>query len=166
MSELFNAKDIIFHLINLIILVVACRFLVYKPVAKFMNKRREGFENERKQLDERQKALDAFEQNKEQLMSDAKQQAAAYSVEQKKQADEQAAIIIETAQRKAKEESSRRLAEADNMVKNEMRYQQEKIIDSAIAMAKNIVQKEVSQADEDKFVEEFINAQAGETEEQ
>ena len=78
----------------------------------------------------------------------------------------QAAIIIETAQRKAKEESSRRLAEADNMVKNEMRYQQEKIIDSAIAMAKNIVQKEVSQADEDKFVEEFIHAQSGETEEQ
>ena len=72
MSELFNATDIIFHLINLIILVIACRFLVYKPVSAFMHKRQESFENERKQLDERKQALDHFEKDREKLMSDAK----------------------------------------------------------------------------------------------
>ena len=39
--QLFNVRDILLHIVNTLILFVAIRLLVYKPVRKFMNARTE-----------------------------------------------------------------------------------------------------------------------------
>ena len=44
--KLFNLRDILLHIINTLILFVAIRLLVYKPIRKFLNARTERVQGE------------------------------------------------------------------------------------------------------------------------
>ncbi len=115
--------DIAIHLLNIIVLYVLLRLLVWKPVRKFMANREERIQS---QLDQAKKAqaeaqaseaeykqkLAAAQATCEQLMAEGRKQAAVSSQKILAQAQEEADRILEKAHTDAQEEKVRAMDDA------------------------------------------------------
>ena len=139
---------ILYHVINLVILFVVFRFLLYKPVMKFINKRRDQINSE---LDGAAKAEEESKQKLEQynaklaqadsdgreaagrIIDTAKQEAASMIDNAKLQADE----LLKQAERKKDEEMTKAREEL-----------QKESVTLAVGIAGNILQKEMTETEQ------------------
>lgn len=115
--------DIAIHLLNIIVLYVLLRLLVWKPVRKFMASREERIQAQMAQAEQAQaeaQASQAEYQQKlaeaqatcEQLMAEGRKQAAASGQKILAQAREEAGRILEQARADAQEEKARAMDDA------------------------------------------------------
>ena len=151
-----HAADIAIHIINIVVLYVLLRILLYSPVAKFIQARKDAIGDEltqaKKNFDDAQQLKALYEQRLEQTeyevtnrMMESNQQAHLSATAIVEDAAMRAEDLIAAAREKIKAERS----EAVNALENE-------IAGMAVELARQIIQREISMEDQEKVIESFF----------
>ncbi len=145
--------SMLFHLVNVVILIVALYFILYKPVKKIVR-------------DHRQKLKDVFDENKklgeealemqqkyEGMIEDVKREAMRVSAEAAEKAQQKSDEIIKHAQEQADniiESAKKDVAASKLRLKNEFRDSVSKM---AVDIAEKVLEREVSEKDNKDIID-------------
>ena len=151
-----NPTTIVFTLINLLIIFLIFRFLLYKPVCKMLDKRKEMAASE---IDEARKAKEAAQKAEEEYtarLADAKAEASEIMKQATLRAQKREEEIVDEANKKAaeirnkaEESIERDKQRALNEIKNE-------ISDIVVMAAGKVVEKEISASDNEEIISKFL----------
>ena len=149
-------QDIIIHIINIVVLYVVLRALVYNPVRKFMNDRTQRIQ---KQLDDA-KAADAEAQAKRHEYDDILSKAESEARQKLSESDSQAAVraqaIVDKANQQAREIISGAKETAEEERRRMMENMREDVADAAVEIAGHLLSKEVDLEDNKKLAKQFF----------
>lgn len=148
--------DIPMYMINIAVLYIIMRVLIYKPVVQFMSKREEDIE---KRITDAGEKLSEAEERKvlyEKKLAEAETEAEKVLLDITNKATIQASQIINDAQEKAKDHiaasRARALAERADAV---MEFSHQ-ITEMAVNLSEEILRREVSREDNEKVIEAFF----------
>lgn len=158
MGELFKKLglggwEILFHAINLVLLVVALYFLLYKPVKNIVANHRKKLDDINSENLRMREETDALKNE----YSDMKQKALEESATISKRAEERSKEIIEEAQQKADAilESAQKEALLEKQrIKHEL---YDSVGHIAVDIAEKILSREVSEEDNRKLIDESLS---------
>ncbi|MDR3217225.1 MAG: F0F1 ATP synthase subunit B [Clostridiaceae bacterium] len=152
-----NIIEILIHMFNLAVLIVAVRFLLYKPIKKFMEKRaaeyRTADEETRKKLQE----AEEFNENSKKLLDEARREAVSIADSTSASAREQADEIVTEAKEKAEGILERAYEDIRLKTEEETRGLKHAISELAVTLASEILEKEVTAEDNDKAIDDILN---------
>lgn len=148
--------EILFHTVNLLILIIALRFLLYKPVKRMI-------ENHKAKLN------DVFEQNKklnaeasamkekyDAMLEEAKQEVVRVSEQAAKNAQQKTDETIEEAKRQAKnilENAKKEAISEKERLKSDFRDTVSRL---AVDIAEKVLQREISEKDNKKIIDDCL----------
>lgn len=147
-------------LANFVVLAVVLILLIYKPVKKFMQKRQDEIKQQYKDAEEiKNKAqLDIDEANKKATESQEAMKKMSLEVEEmKKQTEIEKEQIINEARieaNKITEEAKIKAQEEKEIALNEAKNE---VIDMAVNLAGNILQREINKDDNSKIINEALD---------
>ncbi|MGN0680339.1 MAG: F0F1 ATP synthase subunit B [Oscillospiraceae bacterium] len=152
-----NPVTIVFTLINTLIIFLIFRFLLYKPVCKILDKRKEMAAAE---ISEAQKAKEAAQKAEEEYtarLAEAKNEAAEIVKQATLRAQKREEEIVSEANQKAadirakaEENIEREKQKAVNEIKDE-------ISEMVVMAASKVVEKEISAKDNEALISKFLN---------
>jgi F-type H+-transporting ATPase subunit b len=152
-----NLWEIGLHVINTVILFVALRFLIYKPVVKFL-KAREDRVN--KQQEDAKEALRLAEEKRfqsEKLIDEAQNKASTLIKTSSEHARSHGEEIIKSAQQEADDLKTRALKELEKEKKYALQSMKDDIVDLSVRIAAKVLQRELTKEDNEKLVNEFFD---------
>ncbi len=148
--------DIVINIINIVVLYVLLRVILYKPISKFLHARTAGIE---KQLDDAKNTAeeaDALRESYQARMVSAEQAAQAVMSEKTQQANAEAAEIVQNAKAQAeqimrdgRERAAAERGEALDALKGQ-------ITDLALALAGEVLAREVRAEDNQNTIAAFF----------
>lgn len=150
-------KSILFYLVNLVILVGVMVLLLYKPVKKMLNAKRqslnETYEENARLKSESEKLKAEYEEKNEKL----KTESARLSAEAAEKAQQQANVIIEQAQQQAKsivDSAKKDATYQKEQLKNEYR---DSVNTLAVQVAQKLLEREISNEDNSALIEQVLS---------
>lgn len=143
--------NLLYTIINIIVLFILLRLFLFKPVKKVLKEREEMINNNLKEIEDKRQAVKVQEDQAQQkqkrlaqeadaILEDAQQRAELQEAEILKEAKEQASEIIETANKQA-EENKKKLLEQT----------QGEIVDLALQAAVKIIGEQSKTTDSQKL---------------
>ena len=152
-----NVWALIAQLISFLILVIGMIFLVYKPVKKYLTKRREILDNEVKETEEnKNKALNNVLTSEKEIAS-SKQKAKTIINNAEISASKKHDEIIENAKNEAKDIIKDANIAADKIKEDAKLELKNQIVDTALNASKKVLEREVSEKDNEKIIEDFVS---------
>ena len=152
-----NVWALIAQLISFLILVIGMIFLVYKPVKKYLTKRREILDNEVKDTEEnKNKALNNVLTSEKEIAS-SKQKAKTIINNAEISASKKRDEIIENAKIEAKDIIKDANIAADKIKEDAKLELKNQIVDTALKASKKVLEREVSEKDNEKIIDDFIS---------
>ena len=154
--RLFSPRDILLHMLNVAVLFIAIRLLLYKPIRKFMDARAQRVADGLADAEARQKAADG---RAEQLEAEARQaqidaaQAVAGGVQQGQQT---AGEIVERAQAQAGAILEQARAEAGRIREEAGEAADARAVGLAVEIAGALLEREVKPEDHARIIEQFL----------
>jgi F-type H+-transporting ATPase subunit b len=152
----FNLVDILQHVLNIILLYIILRALVYKPVREYMKKRNDDLERQRLEISESKSEAMDLKAQYEQSLSGAKAEADSKVRDGVQRADKAAKEIIE----KAKKDAGAVLVEAREQAALEQKRlegaMKKEVADLALELASKILEREVSADDNRSVIEQYF----------
>lgn len=156
-----DAWNIIWSVVNILLLVILLRIFLFKPVNKMMDERTASIQNDidsAKKSKEEAEALKAqyadtiqsAKDEAQQILAKAREQAASEKQDIIRQSQEEADHIIETANKNIENERKRSMQQA-----------QAEIADLAIAAATKIVGENMDDSKNRKLVDDFLSQEGG-----
>lgn len=153
----FKLLDFVQYILNLVVLFIILRAILYKPVKNFMRAREEKI---KKQQDDAVTALEGAEGQKRQyeaLLSDSRTEAGKLIEQSRGEAEKNAEVILREAQEQAKkiiaearERAAAERAEALAGVRGEA-------AGISLGLASKILAREVSEADNARIIDEYFS---------
>lgn len=155
------AKDLIINIINIVVLFVIVKALVYKPVKKFLSERTKRVSDTVNQAEEKLIEAENTVRRKDSIIAEGESKASAIISEAEDSAQKNASAIIEQANKKAEQiiEKARKNAkyEHDTM----LNCAKEEIAGLAINISEQILLREVKKEDNQRIIDDFF-AESGE----
>ena len=152
-----NFWSFLINFIALFVLIAAVYFLAHKPIKKFVERRREYVASNLRESEEAKEKYEAMVRDSDHLVSDAKKKADEIIKQAQFYATVEAARITDS----ARDEASRRLLSADEEIKQAKEEAREsirqEIVNVALDASKQVLGREVSQADNARLVAEFVS---------
>ena len=151
-----NILDIIIHLINIFVLFIILRFLVYKPVSKFMRDSTKRVSDEMENAEKTEEEALALKKEYAEKIAESEKTANEKMVEIIAKANAEAKRITDTARTEAEKitDEAHRKAEADASAV--MGGVKDDIKDLSIKIASKILEREVSEADNKALIENIF----------
>jgi F-type H+-transporting ATPase subunit b len=149
-------QDIVIHIINILVLYVVLRALVYNPVRKFMLDRTQRIQ---KELDDAKTAKEEAESKRleyDKIISDAETEARNRISESDVQAAKSAQNIIDEANEKAREIISDAKSTVETERRRMLENMRDDVADAAVDIAEHLLQKEVNVDDNKKLAKQFF----------
>ncbi len=156
MEGMFNPLSILLHVANAAILLVSLYFLLLKPVRKFMDARTERVNAQLRSVDDAKEALEEQKKIMENEVLAAQKTAADTVAESVVQAREQARKVIQEAHTDAEHVLKQAQMEAESMRKSAREEMRGEVAGLSVALAGKLLQREVTEKDHEKLVEEFL----------
>ena len=151
-----NWVEVGIHVLNVIILYVVLRLLLYKPVMKFIKKREHTFADKVDELDEREKELDRRKAEYERKMREASDEAATIITNSNEMARDHAREILDNAKEHARDLVIRAKKEIEAEKVQARLDMKTEIADMAVQIAAKVLEREVSLEDNRKIIDEFF----------
>ncbi len=151
-----NVWAMLAQLLAFLVLVILMIFLLYKPVKKFLNKRKEILDKEVEDTYKNKKEAEQNNLESAKNIADSKVEAKNIIDEAKAKADREKDQIILDAKKEAQEivnDASIQAQKAKEEAEGEIKDQ---IVDTAILVSKEVLKREVSKEDNNKIVDDFI----------
>jgi len=149
-------QSIALHVLNVVVLFFVLKFLLYKPILKFMKKREKSFSDKTEMLDTREKELIQQKQQYDQMMSDAQTQAASIITKSNEMARDHAKEIIDDAKEQSREMVIRARKEIAIEKEQTQLDMKSEIVDMAVQIAEKVLKREVSKEDNQKIIDDFF----------
>ncbi|HCH28165.1 MAG TPA: ATP synthase F0 subunit B [Ruminococcaceae bacterium] len=151
------AVDILLNLLNIGILFVIVKLLVYKPVKKFLSDRNQKIKNEIEEARKLQDSANETLSKKNELIEEGRAKGEAAASEMYKKAQEKSDAIIKKAKSDAEKIIAKANAEADTRKQEIIKSSRNEIADLSIEIAEKILEREVSKEDNRRIADEFFN---------
>ena len=151
-----NFLEIILYIVNIIILFFFLRWLLYKPIARFLSNRTNEIQ---KQIDEAAQKYSDAEQLKakyDEMMENAQDLATELINKSKSVADEQARQIVAEAEESADEIRTRTEKHIESQKQQAVLEMRQEVTRMAIQIAEKVLQREVSYEDNKNVINEFF----------
>mgnify|MGYP002715380572 CR=1 FL=1 len=153
----FNVWNIVWSVVNILILYILLRIFLFKPIRKIMNERTQMVQND---LDSAKKSKEEAEELKKQYdedLSNAKEEAQKIIAEAQGIAESEKAVML----KKSQEEADRLIVDANKNIENErkkiIQQTQSKIADLAIEAASKIIGENVDDDKNRRLVDKFLS---------
>lgn len=153
-------QKLLLFLANFLILFLGLTFLLFKPVKKFMAKRQKEIEEGVNAAKNAQKVTENAEKDYEARMTEANEQAGKKLAEAETSADEikaKAKEVLVAADKRAEEIVAEAKKEAENEKKTIIASAKGEVIDMAIELAGNILERNITAEDNAAIIEETLN---------
>lgn len=151
--------DILINIINIAVLFILLRVILWKPVNKYLSSRAERVKKELQDADNKRREAEALRQEYKDNLDSIEAQARDVMRESRAKASEEADEILDDAREKSREmilEARERIAdERERAVDNARR----EVARLATDMASRILKREVLPEDDMSAVEEFFSEQ-------
>lgn len=157
LSAIINPVSLLMHLVNIVILYIVFRLLLYKPVAKFMKSRQERFAKEREELDAEKAEADAIRAQGDEILHKARSDAEIQVAQIMAQADKDAKSIREEAQKQAGVIIENAKQEAQEEKRRQLEAMHDQVMELSVALASRILEREIKPEDHQKLMEEFLS---------
>ena len=152
-----NFFSILFSLLNLVIIFLIAKFLLYKPVKKMLEGRQKTIEDGYKKADEAQKVADENKAMYEKKLEGAKDEADEIISSAVLTAKARGHEIVEDAKaegaqilKQAKENAELEIKRAEETIKDE-------IVDVSTALTKKLLEREINENDHKDLIDSFID---------
>ncbi len=150
-------QEMLFYAVNLIILIVVVRLLVYKPIKNIVDKRKEHLEflfieNERLNKE----ALE-IKKSHEKALQDTRLEVARMTEEVTKNAENKSNEIISEAQKKANEIILKATKEMEEEKARTINTCKQQIPTISIDIARQIIERELTEKDNQKIIDDALN---------
>ena len=139
LSEL-HWENILLHIANMVILFVIVRFLVYKPMRRFMDARSGRIAASLEEAKQAHEEAEALREQSQGIMAEAEEKARALSLEITGAANESASAITESARAESRAILEKARAEIKEEHDGMIAGLQGEVVDLAAAMAEQILQ--------------------------
>lgn len=151
-----DLMKILYHIINLIILFLILRFLLYKPVTRFLKLRQEKIEGQLNEVEENvQKAKDDRDKASH-LLADVDAEGRALSERIRAAAKVEAEEILERARNSAEELLVRTRAEQALELERAREAIGRESVNLAVDIAEKILARELTPGMHEKLVEQYL----------
>ena len=148
--------DLLLNIINIVVLFLVTKKLLYKPVMKILEQRRENLRLARQSAeDEGKKALEAKEKY-ETMVADAQNVCKSITDKALNEADEKGRAIIDEANAKAKEIISKSEAQAEIIRNTAISDSKKDISEAAVAIAGKILARECNDEDNKAIIDAYF----------
>ena len=148
--------DIVQHILLLLILVFFMKFVVYNPVIKFINKRKETVEQTVKENERLSAEVKEIKENSDKIVEEARKKAETISFEATKEAEARSKEILAEAKKKSDDMIERSKKEIENQKAKLQAEVKEEVGSLAIDIASKVLEREVSAADNKKVIDECL----------
>lgn len=154
--EGLQISDILYHILNILVLFWLLRLILYKPVSRFLSQRTERIESSLQDAEtKRQEALDLKAQYEKTLES-AEEEGQALIHESQAKASREAEIILADARERADRMLQSAKAQIEGEKNKAMAEARSEAAHLAVQIAARILRREVSLADNNAAVEAFF----------
>ena len=159
MSLLNLNWDLVWTIVNILVLFLLLKRFLFKPITEMMESRTAEIENNLKDAeDQKQKAHELTAQYEEKLQG-AHAQAAQIVSEAKARGQQEYSSILSAAQQDAQKEKERSRAERER--EDMLRGVQENVTELVLLTASKLSQKELDQESDRKLVDAFLSEADG-----
>ncbi len=144
------------HVLNVVVMFVVLKLLVYKPILKFMKAREHSFSDKVDALDGREKQLLQQKEQYEHMLAEAHNEAAELITKSNEMARDHAREILDNAKEHARDLVVRAKKEIEvekAQARQDMRTQ---IAEMSIQIAEKVLAREISLEDNHKIIDEFF----------
>ena len=151
-----NFIEILLYIVNIVILFFFLRWLLYKPITKFLSNRTNQIQ---KQIDEAAQKYSDAEQIKakyDEMMRNAQDLATALINKSKDVADEQARQIVTEAEESAAEIRTRTDKHIESQKQQAVLEMRQEVTKMAIQITEKVLEREVSYEDNKNVINEFF----------
>ena len=157
MSLLNLNWDLVWTIVNILVLFLLLKRFLFKPITEMMESRTAEIENNLKDAeDQKQKAHELTAQYEEKLQG-AHAQAAQIVSEAKARGQQEYSSILSAAQQDAQKEKERSRAEMEREREDMLRGVQENVTELVLLTASKLSQKELDQESDRKLVDAFLS---------
>ena len=149
-------QSVVLHLFNLVVLTVGLYFLLFKPVKKMTRERQEKIPKTEKDNAALSEEAKQMKESTEQVLSDAKKEAAVIRENAVKEANRRADDIVGRARDEAKNmiaQTERSLGEERRGLQKEIERQ---IADVSVLVAEKVLEKNIAPEDNKKLIEDCL----------
>ncbi len=153
--------DLIINIGSIIVLFVVVKKLAYKPVKKFMDERSARVMAEKQEAEELNATATAKIQEYSVLLAECEQAKAKAIKEGEQEALEQAEEIVLQAKEKADEIVEKANKKAQEKYDNALKEASGYIVNLTIEASSQLIKREITDADNRKIVEDFLNSYEG-----
>lgn len=148
--------DIVWTIVNLLILFLLLKHFLFKPITKMMESRTAEIESNLKDAeDQKQKAAELTAQYEEKLQG-AHAEAAQIVSEAKQRGQKEYDAILKSAAQDAQKEQERSRADLEREREEMLRGVQENVTELVLLTASKLSQKELDQESDRKLVDAFL----------
>ena len=148
--------NIVWTIVNLLILVLLLKHFLFKPITKMMESRTAEIENNLKDAeDQKQKAAELTAQYEEKLQG-AHAEAAQIVSEAKQRGQKEYDAILKSAAQDAQKEQERSRADLEREREEMLRGVQENVTELVLLTVSKLSQKELDQESDRKLVDAFL----------
>ena len=149
--------DIVIHIVNIVVLFVVLRILLYKPVKKFMQAREDRLKAEKQEVIDSRAETEELKKQYEEKLADAQNEAKNIIRESGKKAQAQGAQIIKEAEDKAAHILSDAEIEAQKVKDKAAESMKQDVVSAAADMASKILSREVNEKDNADIADKFFS---------
>jgi len=150
--------DLLLNILNIILLFLITRTLVYKPVKKFMQERKERIENEKAQVSKEKEEAEEIKSDYEEKLALAEENARQAVIESEAQAKKKASEIIDEAQKQAEAIRSDARLQAQKEKQKALDSMKDDVASLAISISEKILSRQVNNEDNDRIINEFLKS--------
>lgn len=150
--------DLLLNILNIVILFLIVRTLVYKPVKKFMNARRERIDNESKKAQDTMDEALKIKAEYESKLTDAEEKSKEVIRSGEDDARKKASEILSEAESKSAEIISLARKQGETEKKAALDSMKSDVASLAVEISEKILSREITDRDNKKIAENFFKS--------
>jgi F-type H+-transporting ATPase subunit b len=150
--------DLLLNILNIILLFLITRFLVYKPVKKFMQERKDRIEKEKADAEQQLREANDLKEEYSSLLADADNKAKQTILESESEARKRSSEIIEKANSDAEQIMEEARIQANEEKENSLNNMKGEIASLAVSISEKILSREINEKDNERIVDNFLQS--------
>ena len=152
-----NPITVLQHILNFILLCVLLRLILYKPVMKFLEERRDKIAQEQQKTQEELQEAEELLRKYTVALQEADAEASKRVKDSVAQARQEAESILEHARQEAQDMLTKARADIERERKQAIADMRNDLATMAVEMASQVLQREVSLKDNQDIIDNFFD---------
>lgn len=152
------AGDLILNIVNIVVLFIIIKHLLYKPIRKFLDARKQKLKDETAALEKREAEAAEAKQKAEEALKQTESERRNVLQETAKQAQEEASSIREAARAEAQQTVSAAKLQAAELTEQAKRDAGKEIADTAFAVTRTLLKRNLDSDDNRRLVETLLDS--------